>query len=107
MTGIVAMPGPGRVCARLLDVVPGRTRTAVQNWFSGCDPAWRNGIRTASLDPYRGYATALTASMPDSTSPRGERRPSGTRPAAKHCSVNDRKFVVTAGSLDELVVPGR
>ncbi len=60
MTGIVAIPDPGRACAQLLDVLPGRTRTAVQQWFSGCDPAWRNAIRTASLDPYRGYATALT-----------------------------------------------
>ncbi len=63
VTGIVAMPGPGQACAQLLDVVPGRTRTAVQDWFSGCDPAWRQRIRTASLDPYRGYATALTASL--------------------------------------------
>ena len=65
VTGIVAMPGPGRPRAQLLDVVPGRTRTAVQSWFSGCDPAWRAGIRTASLDPFRGYATALTVSLPD------------------------------------------
>ncbi len=65
VTGIVAMPGPGRACAQLLDVVPGRTRTAVQSWFLACDPAWRQRIRTASLDPYRGYATALTHSLPD------------------------------------------
>jgi len=64
VTGIVAMPGPGRACARLLDVVPGRTKVAVQGWFAGCDPAWRAAIRTASLDPYRGYATALTHSLP-------------------------------------------
>ena len=65
VTGIVALPGPGRPRAQLLDVVPGRTRTAVQGWFAGCDPAWRAGIRTASLDPFRGYATALTVSLPD------------------------------------------
>ena len=45
--------------------MPGRTRSAVQEWFAGCDPAWRNAIRTASLDPYQGYATALTHSLPD------------------------------------------
>ncbi len=65
VTGIVAMPGPGRARAQLLDVVPGRTKTALQQWFSGCEPAWRAQIRTASLDPYRGYATALTHSLPD------------------------------------------
>ncbi len=65
MTGIVAMPGPSRPSAQLLDVVPGRTRIAVQSWFSACEPAWRQRIRTAALDPYRGYATALTASLPD------------------------------------------
>ena len=64
VTGIVAMAGPGRTRAQLLDVVPGRTKTAVQSWFSGCDPAWRDAIGTASLDPFRGYATALTTSLP-------------------------------------------
>ena len=36
----------------------------MQQWFSGCDSSWRDGILTASLDPYRGYATALTHSLP-------------------------------------------
>ncbi len=63
VTGIVAMPGPDRPSAQLLDVVPGRIRTAVQRWFTAFDPAWRQRIRTASLDPYRGYATALTAGL--------------------------------------------
>ena len=54
VTGIVAMPGPGRPRAQLLDVVPGRTRSAVQRWFSGCDPAWRDAIGTASRDAFCG-----------------------------------------------------
>ena len=55
VTGIVAMAGPGRPRAQLLDVVPGRTRSAVEQWFSGfCDPACRDAIGTASLDPFRG-----------------------------------------------------
>ena len=37
--GIGAMAGPGRPRAQLLDVVPGRTRSAVERWFSACDPA--------------------------------------------------------------------
>lgn len=64
VTGIVAMAGPGRSRAQLLDVVPGRTKSAVQDWFSACDPTWRAAIATASLDPFRGYATALTVSLP-------------------------------------------
>ncbi len=58
VTGIVAMPGPGRACAQLLDVLPGRTKSAVQEWFSACDPAWRTQIRTAR--PGRSTPTAAT-----------------------------------------------
>ena len=29
------------------------------------DPAWRTGITTAALDPYRGYASALRTALPD------------------------------------------
>ena len=54
------MPAAGE----LLNVVPGRTRTAVEQWFSGCQPAWRDAIGTASLDPFRGYLTALAVSLP-------------------------------------------
>ena len=63
VTGIVAIAGPGRPRAQLLDVVPGRTKNAVPGWFSACDPGWRDAIGTASLDPFRGYATALTVSL--------------------------------------------
>ena len=65
VTGIVALPGPGRPRAQLLDVVPGRTRSVVQQWICAQDPAWRAQVRTASLDPFRGYATALRTSLPD------------------------------------------
>ena len=65
VTGIVAMPGPGRQRAQLLDVVPGRSGSVVQQWISAQDPAWRAQVTTASLDPFRGYATALRASLPD------------------------------------------
>ena len=47
VTGIVTMPGSGRACAQLLDVVPGRTPTAVHDWFSACDPAYVQGRRRA------------------------------------------------------------
>jgi transposase len=64
VTGIVAMPGPGRMRAQLLDVVPGRSGSVVQQWMSAQTPTWRAQVTTASLDPFRGYATALRTSLP-------------------------------------------
>ncbi len=64
VTGIVALPGPSRPSAQLLDVVPGRTKGVVQQWFEGQDAGWRERISVCSLDPFRGYATALSTSLP-------------------------------------------
>jgi transposase len=64
VTELVAVAGPGRPRAQLLDGVLGRTKTAIQGWFSFCHPGWRDAIGTASLDPFRGYATALTVGLP-------------------------------------------
>ena len=61
-TGIADLT-PGRA-ARLLDVVEGRSGTVLAAWLADRDQAWRSGITTASLDPFRGYATALTAQLP-------------------------------------------
>ena len=62
-TGIVALNG----WPRLLDVVEGRSGTALQDWISGRDQAWRDRISVAALDPFRGYATALRTSLPQAT----------------------------------------
>jgi transposase len=62
-TGIVALNGR----ARLLDVVEGRSGTALCAWVSGRSQAWRDGVRVAALDPFRGYATALRTSLPHAT----------------------------------------
>ncbi len=64
VTGIVALPGPGRPSAQLLDVMPGRTKAVVQQWFNGQDARWRDRIGMCSLDPFRGYASALSTSLP-------------------------------------------
>jgi hypothetical protein len=53
-TGIVALGGR----PRLLDVVEGRSGTALHDWVSARDQAWRDRISVAALDPFRGYATA-------------------------------------------------
>jgi transposase len=62
-TGIVALNGR----ARLLDVVSGRTGSALSTWVCARDEQWRAGIAVAALDPFRGYATALTATLPQAT----------------------------------------
>jgi transposase len=62
-TGIVDLT-PGRP-ARLLDVVEGRSGTVLADWLADQPPAWRAAVTTASLDPFRGYATALSSQLPD------------------------------------------
>ncbi|WP_034810307.1 transposase, partial [Intrasporangium oryzae] len=55
----------GRLHARLLDVVPGRTGTAYAAWLRHQPEAFTAGITEASLDPFRGYANALRDELPD------------------------------------------
>jgi transposase len=62
-TGIADLT-PGRP-ARLLDVVEGRSGTVLGGWLARRDERWRVAITTASLDPFRGYATALRTHLPD------------------------------------------
>ncbi|NMM17972.1 MAG: ISL3 family transposase [Cellulomonas sp.] len=49
----------GRVHARLLDLVPGRTGKAYATWLTDRTAAFRAGVKVATLDPFRGYANAL------------------------------------------------
>jgi transposase len=53
-TGIIDTTGARP--ARLLDVVPGRTGSALSRWLSRQEPVFREQITVASLDPFRGYA---------------------------------------------------
>jgi transposase len=53
--------------SRLLDVVPGRSGTILSQWIGAQPQPWRDGIRVAALDPFRGYATALRTSLPHAT----------------------------------------
>jgi transposase len=55
----------GRVRARLLDLVPGRSGTAYRTWLDARDEEFRAGVRQAALDPFRGYANALRDSLSD------------------------------------------
>jgi transposase len=48
---------------RLLDLVADRTRAAVDGWLSSRPRDWLAHIATVALDPWRGYASALAASL--------------------------------------------
>jgi transposase len=62
VTGLVDLEG-----GRLLDVVPDRTRAAVGGWLDARSRDWLAQIGTVTLDPWRGYASALVASLGHAT----------------------------------------
>jgi transposase len=49
----------GRVRARLLDVVPGRSGTAYAAWLQQTPEGFVPAVEHAALDPFRGYANAI------------------------------------------------
>ena len=62
-TGVVGLR-QGRP-ARLLEVVPGRSGRVYGDWLTARPQAWRDQIRVAALDPFRGYLNALREHLPD------------------------------------------
>ena len=48
---------------RLLDVVPGRTAKAVEDWLAARPKEWRAGVRTVAIDPFRGYANGVAVHL--------------------------------------------
>jgi transposase len=58
VTGLVDLEG-----GRLLDVVADRTRAAVAGWLGARPQDWLAQVGTVALDPWRGYANALTARL--------------------------------------------
>lgn len=55
----------GNVHARLLDLVPGRSGKAYGDWLKAQGPAFTDGIKVATLDPFRGYANAIRDEPPE------------------------------------------
>jgi transposase len=55
----------GRVRARLLDVVPGRSGTAYARWLAAQPHGFTATVEHAALDPFRGYANAIRDELPD------------------------------------------
>jgi transposase len=52
---------------RLLDLVANRTRRAVDRWLGARPADWLARVGTVALDPWRGYASALVASLGHAT----------------------------------------
>ena len=55
----------GRVRARLLDLVPGRSGAAYSEWLQARNNAFRTGISVATLDPFHGYKNAIDDQLDD------------------------------------------
>jgi transposase len=62
VTGLVDLEG-----GRLLEVVADRTRAAVGGWLDARSRDWLAQVATVSLDPWRGYASALVAPLGHAT----------------------------------------
>src|SRR5450830_264576 len=67
LTGMVDLSRDqhGRVQARLLDLVPGRTGKAYADWLTERSEQFRDGVQVATLDPFRGYANAIDGELGD------------------------------------------
>ena len=69
LTGIVDLTrGEEHPTARLLDLVPGRSGTAHENWLEERGEDFRSGIQIATLDPFQGYKNAIDDQLQDATS---------------------------------------
>ena len=55
----------GRVRARLLDLVPGRSGDAYKTWLKARGDTFRAGVQVATLDPFHGYKNAIDDQLAD------------------------------------------
>ena len=67
LTGMVdpSRDQDGRVRARLLDLVPGRSGKAYADWLHERGEGFRAGVKVAALDPFQGYKTAIDDNLED------------------------------------------
>jgi len=67
LTGMVDLTRDqhGRVRARLLDLVPGRSGKAYADWLLERGESFRKGVKIAALDPFQGYKTAIDDQLED------------------------------------------
>ncbi|MDL9939048.1 ISL3 family transposase, partial [Gordonia sp. ABSL1-1] len=53
----------GTGSARLLDMVPGRSKAALKGWLDARDDAFRDRIRVVTMDGFSGYRTATAEAL--------------------------------------------
>lgn len=70
LTGMVDLTrdSDGRVQARLLDLVPGRSGETYRSWLIERGEAFRAGVEIATLDPFHGYKNAIDDQLQDARS---------------------------------------
>ena len=69
LTGMVDLTRDkdGRVQARLLDLVPGRSGTVYKAWLDARGDAFKKQVQVATLDPFHGYKNAIDDKLADAT----------------------------------------
>lgn len=69
LTGMVDLTrdAGGRVRARLLDLVPGRSGKVYADWLNQRGEQFRDGVQLAALDPFAGYKRAIDDELADAT----------------------------------------
>lgn len=63
LTPVEEQRGP----ARLLDMVPGRSKQVFSNWLKARPKLWRKQIEVVAMDGFTGFKTATTEHLPDAT----------------------------------------
>lgn len=53
--------------ARLLDMIPGRSKATFQTWLAQRPQCWIDRIDTVAMDGFSGFKTATTEELPDAT----------------------------------------
>ena len=53
--------------ARLLDMIPGRSKATFQTWLAERPQCWIDRIDTVAMDGFSGFKTATTEELPDAT----------------------------------------
>ncbi|MDX2378121.1 ISL3 family transposase, partial [Microbacterium sp. LRZ72] len=51
--------------ARLLDMVPGRSKQVFKQWLAARPQAWRDGVEVVAMDGFSGFKTATAEELPD------------------------------------------
>ena len=69
LTGMVDLTRDtdGCVRARLLDLVPGRSKQAYADWLNERGDDFRKNVQVAALDPFGGYKLAIDEQLEDAT----------------------------------------